>query len=210
MILKELKTGTTTLGIVCKDGIVLAADQQSTMGYLVSSKSMKKIYEISDKLYMTIAGTAGDGQALARILKAELKLYELQEKKLTIKAATTLLSNILRSSYKSSFRPDMVQLVLGGIDERGPQIYSIDLVGGIEPIEDYSFTGSGSVIALGVLEDNYRKDMSVDEGVKLLVRAIKTAKERDIFTGGRTTDIVIVQKNASRRISEEELKKLLK
>lgn len=207
--MNSLKTGTTTVGMVCKDGIIVAADKKATMGYLVASKTAKKIFKLSDRLVMTIAGSVGDAQALIRLIKAEIKLYELQEKTLTTRAAATLLSNIIHSSYKR-FTPEMVQLVVGGFDERGPQLFSLDPSGSLMEEEEYTFSGSGSVIAVGVLEDGFRKGMSTSEGIKLLARAIKAARERDVMTGGRSMDIAVVNKKGVEFVPEKKIKALLK
>ncbi|MEA3342781.1 MAG: proteasome subunit beta [archaeon] len=203
-----MKTGTTTVAMVCRDGIVLAADQKATMGHLVASKDTQKVFEISPKICMTIAGSAGDGQAMARLLKAELNLYELQEKKVTVKAAATLLANILRGAYKS-FIPEYVQLVLGGCDARGPQLYSADAAGGLSPEDEYAFSGSGSVIALGVLEDGYKKDMSTGDGVNLLLRSIRAARERDVYTGGKSMHIAVITKDGIKWIKDEQIKGII-
>lgn len=208
IILEKLKTGTTTVGMVCKDGVILAADRKATMGNIVASKDAKKIFEITDSMAMTVAGGVGDAQALVRLLKAEARLYELQEKKITTKSMATLLANMLRSSYKS-FLPEMVQLILAGYDNESV-LYSIDLSGGLSPEEDYTFTGSGSVVAVGVLEDSYKKNMSIDDGMKLLVKALKAARERDIYTGGHSVDIVTITRSGVRFTPRDKVKELLK
>lgn len=206
--IETLKTGTTTVAMVCKDGVVMAADQKATMGHLVASKDTQKVFEISDKIGMTIAGSAGDGQAMARLLRAELKIYELQEKEITVKAAATLLANVLRGAYKS-FIPEYVQLVLGGYDSRGPQLYSVDAAGGLSPEEEFAFSGSGSVMAVGVLEDAYKKDMTTEEGVKLLLRAIKAARERDVFTGGKSMHVAVIKKDGIKWITDKEIREIV-
>lgn len=207
---KKLKTGTTTLGIICKDCIVLAADQKATMGHLIASKNAKKVHEITNKMAMTIAGDVGDAQALIRLLRAEMKLYELAEKTLTTKAAATLMGNILRGSYKS-WMPEMVQLLLGGADERGVQLYSLTPDGAVMDEDEYSFSGSGSVFAIGVLEDGYRKDMPMEDGINLAVRAINAARERDVFTGGKAIDVItITQKEGLKHVPKEKIEEMLK
>lgn len=205
-MLDKLKTGTTTVGIVCKDGVIVAADKKATMGYLVASKKFKKIFQITDNMAITTAGSVGDAQALVRLLKAEMRLYELQEKTLTVKAASTLLANVLRSSYKS-FIPELVQLTLAGYDDRGPQLYTLDPGGGVSDEDEYSFTGSGSVIAVGVLEDLFKKGMSIEEGKQVLIRALKAAKERDINTGGIGMDIAVITKKGIEFSSTEKIEK---
>jgi len=204
-----MKTGTTTVGIVCKDGVVLAADQKATMGNIIASKEAQKVFKITDRIGMTIAGSVGDAQAMVRLLKAEMKLYEMEQGDVTVRAAATLLGNILRASYKS-FVPELVQLVVGGYDRDGPHIFSLDAAGGISEEKDFTFSGSGSVIAVGVLEDQYRKEMNVEEGVDLLVRAIRAARERDVFSGGRSMSVLVITKDGFKEILPEEFEKKLK
>ena len=138
-----------------------------------------------------------------------MKLYELQEKHLTTKAAATLLANILRGAYKS-YMPEWVQLVLGGYDEKGPQLFSLDLAGGLSPEDDYTFSGSGSVTAVGVLEDGFRKNMTIDEAVELVVRAIRAARERDTYSGGKSIDVVVIKKDGMTFVPQEKVKQIVK
>ena len=187
------KTGTTTVGIICKDAVVLAAEKKSTLGYLVASKESEKILPLDTHIAMTIAGASGDAQVLARYLRAEFKLFEIEHRrKITVKGAAVLLSNILQSS---KYFPYYVQLIIGGVDNFGPQIFDLDAIGGIEEAKKFTSTGSGSPIALGVLEDQYREDMSVEEAKELAKRAIKAAIERDIGSGGKAIDIAVITKD---------------
>ena len=189
------KTGTTTIGMICKDGVVLAAEKKSTMGYLVASKESEKILPIDDRIVMTIAGASGDAQALARYMRAELKLFSIQNaRKISVKGAASLLSNVLQSG-RWSFVPYMVQLIIGGYDENGPSLFSLDAIGGWEQEKKFFSTGSGSPMALGVLEDSYKEGISIEEGSKLAVRGIKAAIERDIGSGGKGIDIVAINKD---------------
>jgi len=197
------------VAILCKDAVVLAADQKATMGSFIASKKAEKVFKLADRLGMTIAGSVGDAQALVRLMRAEIKLYELQEKTLTTKAAATLLANILRGAYKS-YMPEWVQLIIGGYDEKGPQLFSLDLAGGLSAEEEYTFSGSGSVTAVGVLEDIYRKNMPVEEGVELAVRAIRAARERDTYTGGKSIDVVVIKKDSMEFVPQEKIKQILK
>lgn len=198
------KTGTTTVGIVCKDGVVLAAEKKSTMGYLVASKESQKILKIADHIAMTIAGASGDAQALARYMKAEIKLFEIQNgRKISVRGAATLLSNILQ---QSKYFPYMVQLIVAGYDEyEGAKIFSLDAIGGVEEEKRFFSTGSGSPIALGVLEDQYREDITVKEGVELAKRAIKAAIQRDIGSGGSGIDVVVIDKNGLKVLENQQI-----
>lgn len=194
------KTGTTTIGMVCRDGAVLAAEKKSTMGFLVASKDSEKIIPVEDHLALTIAGYSGDAQALGRYLRAELKLFAIQNgRKISVKGAATLLSNILQGS---KYYPYMVQLILGGFDDR-PAIFSLDALGSVEEEKRFFSTGSGSPMALGVLEDDYKEGMSVDEGAKVALRAISAAIERDIGSGGRGIDIAIISRSGVKITTHE-------
>lgn len=194
------KTGTTTVGIVCRDGVVLAADKKSTLGYLVASKESEKIIQVDDNLALTIAGYSGDNQALARYLRAELKLFAIQNgRRLSVKGAAVLLSNILQGA---KYYPYLVQNILGGFDER-PAVFSLDALGSVEEEKKFFSTGSGSPMALGVLEDNYKEGLSVEEGTKIVLRAISAAIERDIGSGGRGIDVAIITRSGTKITTHE-------
>jgi proteasome beta subunit len=201
------KTGTTTVGLVCKDGVVLAAEKKSTYGYMVASKETEKIYQLDDHIAMTIAGLSADGQALVRYMKAELKLFSIEnQREISVKSAATLLSNIL---HGSKFYPFYVQLIIAGVDSAGPSIYDLDPVGGAEEETKFFSSGSGSPMALGVLEDSFKDGMSLEEGSKLAIRAIKAAIERDIASGGKAIDIAVITKDGI-KISKYDLEKIAK
>lgn len=194
------KTGTTTIGMICRDGAVLAAEKKSTLGYLVASKDSEKIIPVEDHLALTIAGYSGDAQALARYLQAELKLFAIQNgRKITVKGAAVLLSNILQGS---KYYPYMVQLILGGFDER-PAIFSLDALGSVEEEKKFFSTGSGSPMALGVLENQYKEGLSIEEGSRIALQAISAAIERDIGSGGRGIDIAVITKSGVKITTHE-------
>jgi len=204
------KTGTTTVGLICKDGVVLAAEKKSTLGYLVASKESVKILPIEDHIAITIAGASGDAQALVRYMKAECKLFSIQTKrKISTQAAATLLANILHSG-RWTFMPYMVQLIIAGYDDSGPSIFTLDSIGSVEEEKKFFSTGSGSPIALGVLEDKYKEDITVEEGIKLAVKAIKAAIERDIASGGKGIDVAIITQEGFKRIEKEKVESILK
>ncbi|MDI6806209.1 MAG: archaeal proteasome endopeptidase complex subunit beta [Candidatus Aenigmarchaeota archaeon] len=198
------KSGTTTVGLICSDGVVLAAEKRSTLGYMVASKEAEKILPIEDHIALTIAGYEGDCQALARLMRAELKLFSMETKrKISIKGAATLLANILHSG-RWSFLPYMVQLILAGYGEK-PAIFTLDALGSIEEEKKFFSTGSGSPIALGVLESDYKDGISAEEGGKLALKAVRAATERDIASGGKAIDVAVITKEGI-RITRHELK----
>jgi proteasome beta subunit len=152
---------------------------------------------------MTVAGVWGDAQAVVRYLKAEFKLFELQNgRKITVRAAASLVSNILQNN---KFYPYFVQLIIAGFDDKGPQIYTLDAIGSSEEEKKFFSTGSGSPMALGVLEDGYRDAMTIDEGSKLGLRAIRAAIQRDIASGGNAIDIGVISKDGI-KITRHEIK----
>jgi len=203
---KKRKTGTTTVGVVCGDAVILAADRKATMGYLVANKDALKIMELDEHISMTIAGLEGDGQALKRYISAELKLYRLKhEKRINVGAAASLVANIL---YSRRFYPYYVQLVLGGYDTK-PKLFSLDAAGAVSDEKEYFSTGSGSPFALGVLEDGYRKGMTLEQAKKLAARAVYAATKRDIASGGSGIDMVVINASGSKRLSDDQVKKFL-
>jgi proteasome beta subunit len=205
MHVKQLKTGTTTVGVLAKDAVVLGAERKATMGYLVASKYAEKVLQLDDRIGMTIAGVVGDAQSLHKYIKAELKLYSLQEgRKIPVSAAAHLVSNIL---YSRRFYPYMVQLIIGGYDTK-PRLFSFDPTGSVQEESEYFSSGSGSVMAFGVLEDKYEPGMSVDDAKAMVIRAIRSATRRDIASGGSGIDIVIIDSRGYHKVPEEEIKKL--
>ncbi|MFH2106041.1 MAG: archaeal proteasome endopeptidase complex subunit beta [Candidatus Micrarchaeota archaeon] len=199
-----IKTGTTTVGLVGKDSVVLASDRRATMGYLIASKDIDKIYPIDKHIGMTIAGSVGDAQTLIRWMSAELKLYELKHsKKASIQAAATLLANIL-AGHK--YYPFWVQILLGGYDSK-PRLYSIDMLGGVTE-EKLTSTGSGSPIAYGVIEDLYTDNATVHENLLIAAKAVTSAMKRDAASGERV-DLVVIDKNGFQRMRKEDVKKII-
>lgn len=197
------KTGTTILGMVCKDGVVVAAETRATMGTLIAHKETQKLYPIDTHIALCTAGLVGDVQILARYLNAEANLYRLKrEEKMPVKSAATLMANILN---QRKFYPYYVQLILGGYDRTGGHVYSLDAAGGVIP-DKYTAGGSGSPYVFGVLEDIYHDDLTCEEGVDIAIRAIHAAKSRDSASGG-LTNIAIIDKDGFREISQEEIKK---
>jgi proteasome beta subunit len=197
------KTGTTTVGMVCNDGVVIATEQRATMGTLIAHKTTKKLYKIDQHLALATAGLVGDLQTLARYLSAEANLYRLKrDTRIPVKSAATLMSNIMN---QRKFAPYYVQLIIAGYDTTGGHVYSLDAAGGAIP-DKYTSAGSGSPYVFGVLEDHYTDNLSIDEGVNLAIRAITAAKNRDSASGGMIS-VAAISKDGYNEIPEEEVKK---
>ena len=182
-----LKTGTSILGIVCKDGIVMAADRQVTAGNIVMNKKERKVFPINDYLILAGCGVAADIQRVPKMLAAELKLKQLKSKsRPNVSQAVSLLGHI---SYNGIRQPSMIPqqagFLMGGVNEDGSvELYSIEPAGGFMKVEDYDANfGSGMPYILGLLEREYKKDLTVEEGVKLAIESIKASTQRDVGSG---------------------------
>lgn len=202
----NLLKGTTTIALVCKDGVVLGTERRATAGSMIANKATQKVFKIDDNLGITIAGLVGDAQTLARYLRAEVSLYRLRRNgALSVEGAATLLANILSGNRMF---PYYAWLLMGGVDPKGGHVFSIDPAGG--SIEDrYVSVGSGSPFAYGVLEEGYSRDLSVSDGVDLTVRGLTVAMKRDSASGDGYLIHTITAKEYH-EFSEDEINKRLK
>jgi len=191
--LNTFKTGTTTVGLVCKDAVILATDKRATMAYFVASKTSEKLHMIQEHLYMTIAGGVADAQYLIDVLRAETTLYQLKEEKpIRVKSAGKLLSNIL---YQNKMFPYEVGLILGGVtEEEGPTLLDIGAYGSILP-EKFCAVGSGQNFSYGVLEAKYKENLTIEEGKNIIIKAVSSSIIRD-FASGNGIDIAIIKKDS--------------
>lgn len=202
-----MKTGTTTVGILCKDGIVLAADKRATAGYLIASKKTQKIHKVTDNIAVTMAGTASDAQLLIRYVQSELSLKKIRTgKEATVKEAANLFARLVYSNIrKMSLIPGVSHFVMGGKDEGGFFIYEIFPDGTITEIDDFISSGSGSVMVYGVLETLYKKGLSVADGIKLAIQSVNAALQRDIASGDGI-DVFTITKEAVKKVFEKEIR----
>jgi len=203
---KDIYHGTTTIGIICSDGVVLATDSRATMGHMIASEAAKKVYKIGDRLGMTIAGNVGDAQQLVKMMNIETKMYKVsREHNMSVKAASNLLANVLRSNR---YYPFSVQILIGGYDTSGLRLYSIDMAGGLIEEEHFTSTGSGSPMAFGVLESQYAEGMTCQEGLILAVRSLKTAMKRDSASGS-TIKAVVITHGKYDKVEDEDINYIL-
>ncbi len=205
MVLKEQPQhslylpGATTIGAVCKDGVVIASEKRVSYGYLIVSRTGKKVFKITDTIGAACAGLVSDMQILMREAEAYAKLFRLDVgRPINVKSAAKVLSNLL---FSRRLMPLITQTIVGGIDDEGASLYVLDVLGSVIP-DNYAAVGSGAEIAVGVLEEGYKKDMLVEETKKLVVRAVKAAVSRDIMSGDGV-DILTITKNG---IQEETTK----
>ncbi len=203
---EQPKKGTTNVGLLCSDGVIIGAERKATMGSLIANKEAQKVFKITDSIVMSIAGGVGDAQRLIKVLRAQCALYEIQrKKKISVESAATLLANILQNN---KFFPYYVQLLIGGYDTQ-PRLFSVDAFGGLLPEKSVA-TGSGSPVAYGVIEDKYEEGRTVKENIPTAVKALKSATERDIYSGGTGFDIAIINKKGIRMLEKKEIQQYLK
>jgi proteasome beta subunit len=197
--------GTTTVGVVCKDGVIMASDTRVTMGFYVAHKHGKKVYQIDDHLAMTIAGSLADAQKAVDILTTNAKLYKIElGRPLPISSAARLLSNLL---FSARYVPLLAQVLVGGLDDAGPHIFSIDPFGSLTE-EKYVSTGSGSPVAYGILEEKYKDDVPVREMLPVIVKAVDAAMKRDSASGD-SFNVAVIDAKGYRDLTDKEKKQLL-
>lgn len=193
IIPNTLKTGTTTVGLICKDAVVFGTDKRATMAYFIASKISEKLYEIQEHLWMTTAGGVADTQYLVDILKAETTIYQLahDDKPMMVKSAGKLLSNVL---YQNKLFPFQVGLMLGGVtEEEGPSLLDISAYGSILP-QKYCAVGSGQNFSYGVLEARYKDNLTINEGKEIVKKAVTSSIIRDMASGNGI-DIAVIYKD---------------
>jgi proteasome beta subunit len=191
--------GATTVGVVCSDGVILASEKRISYGHLVVSRVGKKVFKITEMIGAACAGLVSDMQILVREVEAYANLFKLEVRRLIpVKSAAKMMSNLL---FSRRLFPLITQTVVGGIDDEGPTLYVLDVLGSNIP-DKFTAVGSGAEIAIGVLEERYKEDITVKEGKDLVTGAIKSAISRDAMSGDGI-DFLIITKDG---IEEESMK----
>jgi proteasome beta subunit len=191
--------GATTVGVVFKDGVLLAAEKRVTYGYFVMSKGGKKVFKITNRIGVACAGLVGDMQILAKEMEAQANLFSMDTgRNINVRAAAKLLANVL---FNRRYAPLFTQTIVGGLDEDGPALFVLDVLGSLIP-DKYAVVGTGTEIAIGVIEEAYKETMNAEETKELVMRAIKSAISRDSMSGDGI-DFLIITKEG---IKEESIK----
>jgi proteasome beta subunit len=191
--------GATTIGVVFKDGVILASEKRVSYGYLIVSKTGKKVFKITDHIGAACAGLVSDMQQLIREVSAYGNLFSLDVgRPISVRSAAKLMSNLL---FSRRLAPLITQTIVGGFDDEGPSLYSLDPLGSVLP-DKYTVVGSGTEIAMGVVEDGFKENMNQEETKELVVRAMKSAISRDIMSGDGI-DFLIINKDG---MTEESIK----
>jgi len=202
---KLVLRGTTTIGVTCTDGVILASDTRVTMGFYVAHKRGKKVYQIDDHLAMTIAGTVADAQRVIDILIADAQLYKINNNRpIPVASAARVIANLL---FSARYVPLEVEVLVGGVDTLGPHVFRLDPFGTLTE-EKFVSTGSGSPVAYGVLEDKFKEGVSIDELLPVVVKAVDAAMKRNAGTGD-SFNVSVIDDKGYRELTDKEKKKLL-
>ena len=197
--------GTTTVGIKAKDGIVLCADMRASAGYFIANNNTMKIQKIDEHAGMTMAGGVADAQNITDVLRYHANLHRIEKQEaIPIRSLTRLTSLIF---HQNRGYPFIADILVGGYDKSGPDLYNIDMFGSVEK-KTYVTTGSGSPVAYGLLEEEYHEDLSVEEAKVIALRAVKAAITRNIGTGDGI-NIAIIDKDGFHLLSDEQKKAII-
>ena len=187
-------TMTTTVGLTCSDGVVLAADKRASKGFFVGSKAVNKLFKLDDATAVAIAGQMSDAEYLVNLARAERRLLTMRRGfPLSVKESARLISSIVYSGMKA-YNPYFVELVVAGVDAEGPHVFTADMSGAVTS-EPFMSSGSGSPIAYGVLEQGYRPELSLEDGRRLAESAVRAAMERDPGSGNGVDILVLPNGN---------------
>jgi proteasome beta subunit len=182
--------GATTIGLVFKDGVILASEKRASYGYLIVSRGVKKVFKITDRIGAACAGLVSDMQILTKEVEAYSNLFDMDVgRPISVRSAAKLMSNLL---FNRRMAPLITQTIIGGTDDEGPSIYILDVLGSVIP-DKYAVVGSGTEIAIGILEEGFKEGLAMEEAKELVTRSIKSAVSRDIMSGDGI-DFLIVTK----------------
>ena len=202
---EKILHGTTTVGIQAKDGVVLCADMRASAGYFIANNNTMKIQKIDDHAGLTLAGGVADAQNIVDILRYHANLHRIQKQEaIPIKSLTRLTSLVF---HQNRGYPFVADILLGGYDNTGPALFNIDMFGSVEE-KSYVTTGSGSPVAYGTLEEEYRDDLTVEEAKVIALRAVKAAITRNIGTGDGI-NVAIIDKDGFRLLTKEQKKAII-
>ncbi len=205
-IIKDFKTGTTTVGLVATNSVVLAADMRASFGHIAYDEESQKLYKITDRIGVTNAGSVGDSLTLVRFLRSHARLYEIERDiKITPKALVTYLSNVLNANR---YYPFAAQFVMGGLNN-GPELFEITPYGGILKRDKFAVSGSGTEPAMTTLDQNYKKGMTEEEGIAVAIKAVNAGKTRDIYSGGKSISVMVISEKGIRNLKDSEVQKYL-
>ena len=203
----DLKTGTTTVGLVARESVVLAADMRASLGHIAYDEENQKLSQIARAIALTNAGSVGDTMTIVRFLKSQAKMYEMEnETEIPTKALVVYLANVLSGNR---WNPYEVQFVVGGTNPK-PQLFEVTPFGAVLERGKYAVSGSGTEMALTTLDLNYKDGLDENEAVGLAVQAVLSGQKRDIFSGGKSVSVLVIDKNGCRFVPPKTVEKAIK
>ncbi|ABK78168.1 20S proteasome, alpha and beta subunit [Cenarchaeum symbiosum A] len=193
------------MGIKATDGVVLCADMRASAGYFIANNNTMKIQRIDDHAGLTLAGGVADAQNIVDVLRYHASLHRIRKQgPIPIKSLARLTSLIF---HQNRGYPFMADILMGGFDAVGPALYNIDMFGSVEE-KSYVTTGSGSPVAYGTLEEEYRADLTADEAKGVALRAVKAAITRNIGTGDGI-NVAVINGNGFELLTREQKKAVI-
>ena len=202
---EKILHGTTTVGIKTDNAVVLCADMRASAGYFVANNNTMKIQRIDQHAGLTLAGGVADAQNIVEILRYHSNLHRVdKQESIPIRSLARLCSLIF---HQNRGYPFMADILIGGYDQDGPSLFNIDMFGSVEP-KQFVTTGSGSPVAYGLLEEEYRPDLDTQEAKTVALRAVKAAIVRNIGTGDGI-NIAVIDADGFRLLSEERKKTVI-
>lgn len=190
--------GATAVGLTFDGGVVFASEKRIAYGNFLVSKSTKKTFQLTPKVGAACAGLVADMQILALQISALAKIRKMELKRdIPPNSIAKMMSNMM---YERRFFPLLTQVIVGGLVNK-PVIYTLDPLGSVLP-DDYAAVGTGAEMALGVLDPQFKENMTEEEAIKLAKKAVKSATMRDSFSGDGI-DILVINKQGAKEFTEK-------
>lgn len=203
----KLKTGTTTVGVIGADCVVLAADQRASLGHIAYDEEAQKVYKITNRIGVTNAGSVGDSLTIIRYMRSHARTYEIERNTtMSTRALATFISNILNANR---YYPYISQFVIGGYNGTAA-LFEVTPDGGMLERNKYCVSGSGTEFALATLDGGYKQGMSQDDTIFLAVRAVNASRARDVMSGGKGVSVMVIDRNGARELLATDVKKYMK
>ena len=205
--IQKLKTGTTTVGLIGSDCVVLAADQRASLGHIAYDEEAQKIYRITSNIGVTNAGSVGDSLTIIRYMKSHAQMFEIERNtKMSVRALATFLSNILNANR---YYPYISQFIIGGYNSH-PALFEVTPDGGMLERDKYCVSGSGTEFALATIDGAYKTGMSPEDTIFLAVRAVNASRARDVMSGGKGVSVMVINSAGVKEMTPAEIKKYMK
>lgn len=190
--------GATAVGITFDSGVVFASEKRIAYGNFLVSKNTKKTYTLTDKVGTSVAGLVADMQILVLQIKALAKIRKMELKRdIPQNSIAKMMSNMM---YERRFFPLLTQVIVGGVVGK-PSIFTLDPLGSVLP-DDYAAVGTGAEMALGVLDHQFKPNLTEKEATELAIKSVKAATMRDSFSGDGI-DVLVITKQGTKEFTEK-------